>query len=99
MASVSIVHFASPLAVATKLLAGFEQRDPLLNAFLEDFVLLRVEDESPTEGVGFRARSTLFRAAGEMSSSRRVDPSDRENRISIGREVPSEDAWRAWSAE
>lgn len=32
-----------PTTAATKILTGFEQRDPLLQAFLDDFVLLRVE--------------------------------------------------------
>ncbi len=57
-ANSSRLRLKMPKAVATKLLAGFERRDPLLNAFLDDFVLLRVDSASAAEGSGFSVRTT-----------------------------------------
>ena len=47
-----------PEGVAAKLLTGFERRDPLLGAFLDDFVLVRVERVTPQQALGIRARTT-----------------------------------------
>ena len=57
-ANSSRLRLRMPTSVAAKLIAGFEQRDPLLKAFLEDFVLLRVEAAMPVQGTGFRASTT-----------------------------------------
>ena len=42
-ANSSRLRLRMPTTAATKVLTGFEQRDPLLRAFLDDFELLRVE--------------------------------------------------------
>ena len=54
----SRLRLRMPKTAATKLLTGFEQRDPLLKAFLEDFELLRVEAAIPEQATGFRASTT-----------------------------------------
>jgi hypothetical protein len=46
-----------PITAAMKILEGFQHRDPLLNAFLDDFVLLKVEAVSVSPNTGFRANT------------------------------------------
>lgn len=53
-ANSSRVRLKMPRRSAAKILAGFEGRDPLLAAFLEDFVLLGVVDEASIERRGIR---------------------------------------------
>jgi type I restriction enzyme R subunit len=57
-ANSSRLQLRMPTQAATKLLAGFNQRDPLLKAFLEDFELLAVEQTTPARNPGVRARTT-----------------------------------------
>jgi type I restriction enzyme R subunit len=44
------IRIQVPEAVARRLRAGFERRDPLLTAFLEDFALQRIDQISQAEG-------------------------------------------------
>jgi type I restriction enzyme R subunit len=54
----SRLRLRMPATIAKKLLAGFEHRDPLLEAFLEDFVLLRVNLPAPVQARAVRASTT-----------------------------------------
>jgi type I restriction enzyme R subunit len=57
-ANSSRLRFKMPSAAAAKLVNGFQTSDPLLTAFLEDFVLLRVEPAMTAQVPGRRAHTS-----------------------------------------
>ena len=57
-ANSSRVRLQMPATAAMKLQAGFDRRDPLLAAFLEDFVLQQVEQVAAGDGQTRRQRTT-----------------------------------------
>lgn len=56
-ANSSRLRLKMPKPIAAKILSGFKHRDPLLAAFLEEFVLLGVEDEASRQGSSIRLRT------------------------------------------
>ena len=74
-ANSSRIRLSMPKSVAAKILTGFGRRDPLLNAFLEEFSLVTVEAETPMEGPVFRARTTDTSEKGlELSTPAEKSP-------------------------
>lgn len=57
-ANSSRIRLKMPESTARKIVAGYEQHDPLLTEFLEDFVLVRVEHAEPVTTSLFRTRTT-----------------------------------------